>query len=144
MGRVTDRIGHIVSIRDGIAAIRVERASACSTCGTRSVCGAGKSDQSLVYLSAVSGEVGDRVVLRMTEGGLTRAALLAYLLPALTTLCGGLLLAAAGDLAAVAGALSGLGLGLLVLHRISRRRAGCDLPAVLPAPTFSKPIGEAS
>ncbi len=141
---MTDRIGHIISINDGIAAIRVEPASACSACATRNVCAGGRDDRSLVYLPVTSERAGDRVVLRLADGGLTRAALLADLLPALTTLSGGLLLSSAGDLAAVAGALSGLGLGLLALRRVSRRRAGCDRPAVLPAPTISQSIGEAS
>jgi len=133
-----ERSGLIVDIRDGVAAIRVERASACSSCGTRSVCGAGKADASLVYLPfSAPAQCGDRVMVQLATGGLTRAALLAYLLPAVTTLAGALMLAGAGDLAAVAGALSGLGIGLLALRRFSR---ACARPAVLPAPTFLKPL----
>lgn len=139
---MTERTGHIVSIRDGIAAIQVERASACASCGTRSVCGAGRADESLVLLPvSTEMKIGDPIVLHLPAGGLTRAALLAYLLPALTSLIGALLLARAGDLAAVAGTVCGLGLGLIALRRFSR---GCNLPAVLPAPTFTKPFGEAS
>jgi len=137
---VIARSGQIVDIRDGIAAIRVERASACSSCGTRSVCGAGRADESLVFLPlAAPARCGDHVTVQLASGGLTRAAFLAYLLPAMSTLLGAMLLAGAGDLAAVAGALAGLGLGLIVLRRFSR---ACASPAVLPAPTFLKPFGE--
>ncbi len=135
------RSGQIVDICDGIAAIRVERASACSSCGTRSVCGAGRADASLVFLPlSAPAQCGDHVMVQLASGGLTRAAFLAYLLPAISTLAGALLLADAGDLAAVAGALAGLGLGLIALRRFSR---ACARPAVLPEPTFLKPFGEA-
>lgn len=140
---MSQRSGLIVDIRDGIAAIRVERASACSSCGTRSVCGAGRADETVVFLpldmSSAPARSGDRVTVQLAAGGLTRAAFLAYLLPAMSTLLGALLLAGAGDLAAVAGALAGLGLGLIALRRFSRT---CASPAVLPAPTFLKPFGE--
>lgn len=135
-----ERNGEIVDICNGLAAIRVEPASACSSCGTRSVCGAGRVEAALVYLPlAAPARCGDRITLGLADGGLTRAAFLAYLLPAMSTLAGALLLAGAGDLAAVAGALAGLGLGLIALRRWSR---ACAPLAVTPAPTFLKPFGD--
>jgi sigma-E factor negative regulatory protein RseC len=132
------RSGHIIAIRDGLATVRVERASACSSCGTRSVCGAGSAAGSQVSVPVPPGaHLGDRVTLCMASGMLTRAALLAYLLPALTTLFGAALLSAAGDLAAVAGALCGLGLGLVALRFLGRRQAACD-----PLMIVSQPLGE--
>ncbi len=132
------RSGHIMALRDGLATVRVERASACSSCGTRSVCGAGSAAGSQVSVPVQPGaRLGDRVTLSLANGMLTRAALLAYLLPALTTIFGAALLSAAGDLAAVAGALCGLGLGLLALRFLGRRQTACT-----PLMIDSQPFGE--
>lgn len=75
---------------------------------------------------AVSPQVcaGDRVSLQMLETDLNRGALLAYLLPAVTTLLGALSLAAGGDALAVLGAALGLGFGLVCLRISARRSSG--------------------
>ncbi len=131
------RSGHIMAIHDGLATVRVERASACSSCGTRSVCGAGSAAGSQMSVPVPPGaRTGDRVTLSLASGMLTRAALLAYLLPALTTIFGAALLSAGGDLAAVAGALCGLGLGLVALRLLGRRQTACT-PLI-----DSQPFGE--
>lgn len=133
-----ERSGYIIAIRDGLATVRVERESACSSCGSRRVCSTGSDKGSLVSLPVQSGaRMGDRVTLSLASGMLTRAALLAYLLPALTTILGAALMSAAGDLAAVAGALCGLGLGLVALRFLGRRQAACT-----PLMIDSQPFGE--
>ena len=96
---------------------------------------------------AVTLRVGDGVTLTLAEGALVRGALRAYLLPAITLLLGAIALSGFGDLAAVGGALSGLGAGLIA-QRVLTRRANCASPAVSPAPTFAaspiSPLGEPS
>jgi len=138
---MSERTGIIVGIENGMAAIRVERQHACSDCRARSVCGAGRAAETLVHVPMLDAAVGDRVQLHMPDGQLAKAALQAYLLPAVSTLLGALLLADAGDLAAVAGAAVGLGIGLIAMRRMGR---GCAQPAVLPASTFEKLSGGAS
>lgn len=135
-----ERSGTILAVHDGVATIRVETPSACASCGSRSACG---SKDALVRLPvAATLRAGDDVTLTLAEGALVRGALRAYLLPAATLLLGAIALSAFGDLAAVGGALSGLGAGL-VAQRILARRAACAAPAVTQALTFdSPPIGD--
>lgn len=137
-----ERSGHILAVNDGVATIRVETPSACASCGSRSACGAKTTTVRLPV--PISLCAGDRVTLSLEEEALTRGALRAYLLPAVALLLGALLLAPLGDVAAAGGAMSGLGLGL-VLQRILARRSTCAPPAVSPAPTFELPhLGEPS
>jgi positive regulator of sigma E activity len=136
------RTGRILSIADGVATIRVEAPSACSACGSRNICG-GKAFELTRPVDAHV-RAGDGITLAIEAGTLTHGALLAYFLPAATTLFGALALAHIGDLAAVAGALSGLGLGLILQRHLGHRSACRSTAiAVLPAPTFSQSTGEA-
>ncbi|MDP1536366.1 MAG: SoxR reducing system RseC family protein [Burkholderiales bacterium] len=145
------RSGRILSIAGGLATIRVETPSACGACGSRGACGTASA--ATVYLPVhATARPGDAVTLALAEGLLVRGALRVYLLPAVAMLLGAAFMSAWGDLAAVGGALSGLGLSLIAMRMITRRRASCDAPAVLPAPTFgavppkptfdSQPIGD--
>ncbi len=137
-----ERSGTILSVHDGFATIRVETPSACASCGTRSACGSKGTTVRLPVAATL--RAGDDVTLTLAEGQLVRGALRAYLLPATTLLLGAIALSAFGDLAAASGALSGLGVGLII-QRILARRGTCAPPAVSPAPTFdSSPIGEPS
>lgn len=114
--------GHIDRLQGGQAQIRITPPSGCGSCRSRSACGAGS--ERLVWVSAPAGAgVGDRVSLQLPAASLNRAALLAYLLPALTTLAGAALAAPAGDLAAALSAGAGLGLGLVLLRILGRRLA---------------------
>jgi len=137
-----ERNGTILAVQDGVATIRVATPSACASCGSRGACGS--KDTTVRLPVAATLRAGDGVTLMLAEGALVRGALRAYLLPAVTLLLGAIALSAFGDLAAVGGALSGLGVGLIA-QRILARRATCAPPAVSPAPTFeSPPIGELS
>lgn len=142
MTNALTRNGRIVAIRDGMASIRVELPAGCTSCGSRGSCGSGKAAETTVVLPvAATARPGDVVTLSLAESALVRSALLVYFLPAASTLLGAIALAAFGDLAAIAGAACGLGLGL-ILMRLLGRRSPC-LPAVLPAPTFaSQPFGD--
>jgi positive regulator of sigma E activity len=80
-----------------------------------------------VWVEAPQGTAtGDLLKISIPEGALRSAALIGYLLPAVTTLFGAGLMAAAGDTAAVLGALSGLGLGLALVRILGRRTATAD------------------
>jgi sigma-E factor negative regulatory protein RseC len=140
-----ERSGTILAVQDGVATIRVETPSACASCGSRGVCGDKHTTVRLPVAETL--RAGDGVTLTLAEGALVRGALRAYLLPAVALLLGAVALSAFGDLAAVGGALSGLGAGLIA-QRILARRATCASPAVSPAPTFAappiSPIGEPS
>ena len=136
------RSGRILTVQDGMATIRVDTPTACASCGSRGACGRTGLTVRLPVAAALG--AGEPVTLSMEEGVLARGALRAYLLPATTLLFGAIALSAFGDLAAVAGALAGLGIGLIA-QRILARRAACAPPAVSPALTFdSPPIGEPS
>lgn len=134
------RNGHILAAQDGMATIRVDTPAACASCGSRGACGS--KDTTVRLPVAATLRAGEQVTLTMDEDVLVRGALRAYLLPATTLLLGAIALSAFGDLAAVGGALSGLGVGLIA-QRILARRAACAPPAVSPALTFEpSPIGE--
>ena len=62
------------------------------------------------------------MILAIDDGSLARGALLAYLLPAVSTLAGAVALASGGDLAAIGGAAAGLVLGLVALRVLGRWR----------------------
>jgi sigma-E factor negative regulatory protein RseC len=136
------RRGRILAVQDGMATIRVDTPAACASCGSRGACSSTGTTVRLPVAATL--RAGDDVTLTMAEGALVRGALRAYLLPSTTLLLGAIALSAFGDLTAVGGALSGLGVGLIA-QRILARRAACAPPAVSPALTFdSPPIGEPS
>jgi sigma-E factor negative regulatory protein RseC len=119
--------GRIDLVRDGRARIRILPASGCGSCRSRSACGAGS--ERLVWVAAPAGAgIGDRVSLQVPAGSLNRAALLAYLLPAVTTLVAATIAAPAGDLAAALAAATGLAFGLVLLRILGRRLAQQEAP----------------
>lgn len=116
----------VLSRDQGMTRLRLESSSACGGCRAQAACGGGRER---VIEVAASPQLcaGDRVSLRMRETDLSRGALLAYLLPAVTTLLGALLPAAGGDAMAVLGAASGLSLGLVGLHLSARHLPGIGI-----------------
>jgi positive regulator of sigma E activity len=117
--------GRVINIAGPLVQVRIEAASACSSCGTKSSCASGQSRA--VWVEAPEGvKSGDLLKISIPERAFNTAALIAYLLPAATTLVGAGLLAAMGDLAAVLGAASGLGLGLVMVRLLGRRTAMTD------------------
>lgn len=113
----------VLSRDQGMARLRLDAPAACGGCRAQAACGGGRER---VIEVAVSPQLcaGDRVSLHVLEADLNRGALLAYLLPAVTTLFGALLLAAGGDAMAGLGAASGLGLGLVCLRHSARHAPG--------------------
>ena len=120
--------GRVINVAGTLAQVRIEPASGCSSCGTRGSCASGSARA--VWIEAPQGTApGDTLNISITEGAFRSAALLGYLLPAVTTLAGAGLTAAAGDLAAVLGAAAGLGLGLVLVRILGRRAATADFQA---------------
>lgn len=114
--------GRVIHVAGPLVQVRIEAASACSSCGTKGSCASGQSRA--VWVEAPEGvKSGDVLKISIPESAFNTAALIGYLLPAVTTLAGAGLMAAAGDTAAVLGAASGLGLGLVLVRLLGRWRA---------------------
>lgn len=100
-----------------------ERAPACGSCKSADGCQTGllglTAGPRRYRLDNVSGlRVGDRVSLLVAEGTLWHASLASYLLPALLAIGGAVIgQSFAGDISAIAGTLTGLGLGFALLRR---------------------------
>jgi sigma-E factor negative regulatory protein RseC len=131
MRRMIEETGQVVDVQGEFAWVESERRSTCGGCATREGCGTGVIARAfsnravtLKVLNHVGARVGDRVVIGISEDGLVRGALAVYALPLLTLFAGALCghwLADGSDLAAIAGAGAGLGVGLVWLARFSRR-----------------------
>lgn len=112
-----DQTGEVIEVNDGILTVRFLRPEACERCQACS----GRTHQALITIPGRA-EVGDRVVVRLPEGQVAKASLLAYALP-----LAGLLLglfagwALGGDVPAFIGAALGLIVSFLALHISDRR-----------------------
>lgn len=113
----------VVSRDQGMTRLRLDSPGACGGCRAQAACGGGGERVIDVALSPQLC-AGDRVSLQIPEEELNRSALLAYLLPAVSTLLGALALSAGGDALAVLGAAFGLGFGLVCLRISARRSSG--------------------
>lgn len=142
--------GTVLSLCGDLAEVRTERRGGCGGCGSQSGCGTALLDRFLgrrpVTLRArnhAGANVGDRVVVGVSEAGLLVAAFAAYFVPLLGLLLGGAIgqwlgradpLASASDggvdLPALLGALLGFLLALFWLRRYSEHRA--RLPESVP------------
>ncbi len=113
--------GRVIDVAGPLAQVRIEAASACSSCGTKRSCAGGHTRA--VWVEAPEGvKSGDLLKISIPESAFNTAALIGYLLPAVTTLAGAGVMAAAGDTAAVLGAAAGLGFGLVLVRILGRRR----------------------
>lgn len=95
-------------------------------CGSHLLNEALRSNRRNVYRLAntIAAQVGDEVGIELPEGAVLRAALAAYFWPLLTTVSGAGLGTTLGETWAVAGAATGLGLGLLLLRLLQQRVLG--------------------
>lgn len=116
-----------------VAVVEVRPVSAgCGRCHEAGGCGghllneALRSERRNLYHlpNTIAAQVGDEVGIELPDGALLRAALAAYLLPLGTTLLGAWLGTLVGELWAVGGAVTGLGLGLLLLRLLQQRILG--------------------
>lgn len=135
--------GIVAQIKKGKAIVSLP-AQGCGGCGQRRSCGIGKlaadNPQTLVELDVPSGlAIGDPVTVSLAEDKLLVAALVGYLLPAVSLVSGaifGSLLAAdanAQDVTAVLGAAAGFGVGIAVSRLLARRFPGLRLQATVHA-----------
>ena len=132
--------GMVKDIEDGLATVVVET-TACGACGHGGHCGIDRvsagGQAALLNLPATHGlKVGDFVNVGLAESGLSLAAMLGYLFPALTTLAGALIGLAWGgsDAATALGAAAGF-IASLVVARI----AITVTPGLSPTPQLLSP-----
>lgn len=114
--------GRVVAVAGGTAWIETHRQSACGGCGQAGACAVpvlggllrGASASRIEIPDHLGLAVGERVVLGLPSGVLTRAAALAYLAPPLVLVLSAGLAGAlgAGELGSAAAGVTGLALGL--------------------------------
>ncbi|MFD2113493.1 SoxR reducing system RseC family protein [Thiorhodococcus fuscus] len=122
--------GTVVAVIGRYARVRTERRGACGNCSVSNACGTsllerffGRRPGELTLLNVPSAGVGERVVVGVSEQGLLRASIAAYLVPVLALIGGAMI----GDtwggdyrgIASLLGAGLGLTLALLWLRRYS-------------------------
>lgn len=123
-GQQSSTVKAIVRARDGqIALVEVE-AGGCGRCHEKGGCGGQNLTQMFcngpkTYQvdNLLGASIGDRVTVAIAEGSVCRTANLAYVLPLTATIAGAVLgFFLGGDFAAMAGALSGLGLAMIYVR----------------------------
>jgi len=130
---VIEEQAHVLAIAPGRAWVQTIRRSACGSCGTSSACGTAtvaklfsERTNHLEVVDRIGVAIGDQVVIGISDGTLTRASLLAYLLPLVALMLAAFAARSAG-MSEEAGALIGiLGLctGLWVAERLARGAPG--------------------
>lgn len=133
-----EETGRVVEVQGDVAWIESERRSTCGGCSVRNGCGTavlaqvlGQRRVRLRVLNPVNAGVGDTVVVGIAESGLVRGSLAVYVVPLAAFLGGALagqflgnyFFAVESDIAAIGGAVAGLGAGLAWLRRFSRTTA---------------------
>jgi positive regulator of sigma E activity len=131
MARLLLADARVVSRDQGMARLRLDSPGAGGGCRAQTACGGG-GERVIDVIASAQLCAGDRVSLQMPEAELNRSALLAYLLPAASTLLGALALSGGGDALAVLGAASGLGFGLVCLRISARRNSGYGVRVCQP------------
>lgn len=118
----------VVALQGDRALVQTQRRSTCSGCAARSSCGTGMLSRlvgrryaELSVPNEIGLQIGDRVVLGLSERGLVRGALAMYTLPLLGLFAGGMLGQTGfggSEIMAIAGAVVGLasGFGLARLY----------------------------
>jgi sigma-E factor negative regulatory protein RseC len=129
--------GRVVAVQGDFAWVESERTSACGGCAVRKGCGTsaiarvfGQQRVRLRVLNRIDAQVGDTVVVGISESGLVRGSLAVYAVPLAGLFAGALaghfagnqLLASGSDLMAAGGALAGFLAALFWLRRFSRTR----------------------
>lgn len=125
-----ERRGEVVGFGHGMAQVRMQPASGCSACGSRSTCSTGHAAGQVINLSLPGHiQLGDQIAVTMPAASIAQAALIGYLLPPVALLLGALIAATCfeGDAAAVLGAGLGFSAGLLLVRLISNHSFGRGL-----------------
>ncbi|MBK1724488.1 SoxR reducing system RseC family protein [Thiocystis violacea] len=122
--------GIVIAVSSGYARVRTQRQSACGHCEVSGACGTSLLERffarrpvELTALNPVEAVVGDRVAVGISEQGLLKAAVAAYLVPVLALICGAVVGDAYGgdhrEAMSLLGAVVGLVLALLWLRGYS-------------------------
>jgi len=152
-----EETGQVVDVQGDFAWIESERTSTCGACNVRKGCGTavlakvlGQRRVNLRVINRIDAQVGDAVVIGISESGLVRGSLAVYAAP-LSGLFAGAIAGnglghyfspASTDLLAIAGALAGLSAGLFWLKRFSRltETDASYQPVILRKQTFSRRV----
>jgi len=120
----------VVAVADGLVWVEARRASACGSCSLSRGCGTavvakllGEGHNRFAVTDPIGVAIGDPVVIGIADSALTRASLLAYLLPLVAMMATAFLAQQAGageGLTALFG-LFGLALGLWGTGRLTKR-----------------------
>lgn len=124
--------GRVIAVQGTEAWVKTVSQSACQSCQLRNGCGQqvltgmGRNKERHVRVgNACKAEVGDQVLLGISEAALLQAAVLVYLFPLLGLVTGALaanLLLGLGDGATALTSIAGMGLAFLIV-RLCQRRA---------------------
>lgn len=121
--------GIVTRVEGDYAWVEIGTSSGCGSCKSQGSCGSGllgiqAPSRQHRLLNTVGARPGDAVTVSMPEGGVLKAAVLAYLLPLGLGIAGaaGGLWAGGGDGHALVGLIAGLGGGWLLLRRFSLQR----------------------
>ncbi|MBK1717949.1 SoxR reducing system RseC family protein [Thiocystis violacea] len=113
--------GRVIAVVGRYARIEAQRSRACGHCEVKGACGTsllerffGQRPVELLALNAIGAQVGDRVAVGISEQGLLRAAVAAYLVPILALIAGALIGETLGGPWAEAASLLGALLGLVL------------------------------
>ena len=130
-----EEAGQVVDVQGAFAWIESERTSTCGACNVRKGCGTavlakvlGQRRIHLRVLNRINAQIGDAVVIGISESGLVRGSLAVYAVPLAGLFIGALagnglgyyVSQSSSDLLAIAGAFMGLAAGLFWLKRFSR------------------------
>lgn len=137
MSERVSHVGVVQSVAAGEALVAVPT-QGCAGCGQRSGCGvgqlAGRGRTTLVRVAAPARiKAGDTVTLDVAQDALHRAALVGYLVPALTMVAGALAgeWAGLGEAGPVAGSVLGLALGVLAVRWLPRLARSVTAPLAI-------------
>lgn len=122
MNEQVERKGRVIAIEEnGMARVRLERASACGGCGSRGTCASASGMQEIRLHLAKPAQPGDGVSVSMPASSVVLAAVLGYLLPPLGLIAGAVFcdLTYDCDMASVIGAGAGFIGGLLLARLIA-------------------------
>ena len=131
-----EETGQVVDVQGAFAWIESERTPVCGACNVRKGCGTatlakvfGRRRVHLRVVNRIDAQIGDAVVIGISESGLVRGSLAVYAAPLSGLFAGALAGNVLGqnfhpgnsDLLAIAGAFTGLVAGLFWLRRFSRQ-----------------------
>ncbi|PSF10661.1 sigma E positive regulator RseC/MucC [Marinobacter fuscus] len=133
--------GRVVAEAGSSVWVQTIRTSACQSCAARSGCGqrvlaaasGGKANQVLIE-NTIGARVGDDVIIGLDEQALLRASVAVYGGPLVLMVAGSILMHRVfgpQDIAAIGGALAGLGAGFLLVRRWQARAGERYKPRLL-------------